>query len=86
MKRSTEANLSCYFEAAFNDLYYLESIVKFTKESCLDKEVRAKYYNLSINEQLRLSEERNHYINMLSIAEERISKIKKLYSFLENSY
>lgn len=83
MQKLADTNLSCCFdEVTFNDICSIESIVKFTKEFCLEKEINSIYYNLSDFEQLHLSEERNHYINMLSLAEEKILKIKKTYSII----
>ena len=69
----------------FEDLSQLESVIKLTKDVCLNKELFSQYYNLTKSEQLLLSEERNHYINMLTIALDKILKLKELLIFIEKS-
>lgn len=64
-------------ESIMDNIFILESIVKLTKEACLEKEFNISYYNLNDKEKLGLSEERNHYINMLTLAIEQVNKIKE---------
>jgi len=73
--------LSC--DNCFNELYSLESILTFTKEVCQEKEFSAIYYDLPQKDKFILSEERNHYINMLNLALDRVSDLKKINSGLE---
>lgn len=77
-------NVANIFEAIYEELCALESLVLFTQEVCLKKEISSYYYNLDNNEKKKLSEERNHYINMLSLANEKINLIKHHYSNFEN--
>ena len=74
--------LSC--DNLFNQLYSLESILRITKEICQEREFSATYYNLPQKDKFTLSEERNHYINMLELALARVSNIKEINSGLEN--
>ena len=74
--------LSC-FENTFEVLFSLETIIKVTQNNCLDKEVCAKYYNLPAKEQCILSEERNQYINMLTLAMDKVSRLKEINLVIE---
>ncbi len=65
-------------ENSFNELFTLESIIKLTKESCLDKEFTSIYYELSGEHKNILSAERNNYINMLTLALDKISNLKQI--------
>jgi len=76
-----KAQLSC--DNCFNQLYSLESILTLTREVCQEKEFSASYYNLPQREKFILSEERNHYINMLDLALDRVSDLKKINTGLE---
>ncbi len=77
-----KVQLSC--DSLFNQLYSLESILQFTKNVCQEKEFSSTYYNLKHREKVVLSEERNHYINMLDLALDRVSCIKEINVVLEN--
>ena len=73
------------FDDTFELLFSLESIIKIVHESCLDKEVYSKHYNLTSKEKLDLSIERNNYINLLTIALDKISNLKRKNLILEES-
>lgn len=74
------------FEDIFDKIYTLESIIKLTLSNCKDKEIRASYYEISSKNTIKLSEERNNYINMLTIALEKLEQLKTISSNLEISY
>ena len=74
--------LSC-FQDIFHELFLLESIIKLTKECCLEREVSSQYYNISEEKRRHLSEERNNYINMLSIALDRVKNIEEINTQME---
>lgn len=82
MEKDHNHVLSC-FQTTFDELFLLESIIKLTKESCLDREVTSQYYNLSEEKKRHLSEERNNYINMLSIALDRVKILKDINNQIE---
>ena len=72
-----------YENSLFNEQSALESVLKLTKDSCFEQEICANYYNLDKLMQLRLSEERNHYLNLLTIALDKVSLLKKINNDLE---
>ena len=72
------ANDSC------NEIESLESIIELTKKFCLDREINSIYYNLEKKEKLNLSEERNHYINLLEIAIEKVLSLKAKFLKMED--
>lgn len=64
-------------ENTFSELFALESVIKLTKEACLEREFTSIYYELDKESKTALSEERNLYINMLTIALDKLSKLKQ---------
>lgn len=76
-------NLLVYFERSFDELFTLESIIKLTQEACLDREEDSIHYDLTPKEKFSLSKERNHYINMLTIALEKVEHIKNYNLLIE---
>lgn len=83
MLQETKTDIFAYFEKMFEELFVLESVVKFTKEACLEREINSEYYSLALADKAGLSEERNHYINMLSIALEKVNSLKTINSSIE---
>lgn len=79
-----ELDLQAELSSVFENIYVTESIIKLTLESCLEKELRSNHYNLSPDKSINLSEERNHYINLLNIALDKLSIIKELNNRLED--
>ena len=73
-----------YCEDSINQLLCLESIIKTTKASCLELEISAKYYNLPPKDKFTLSAERNHYINMLDVALDKLNCVLELNTTIEN--
>lgn len=73
-------------ENLYDELFLLESIIKMTQEVCLKKEFSSNYYNLSGKEKFTLSEERNNYINMLSIALDKVNELKAINNHIENEF
>ena len=67
----------------FNELSSLESILKLTKESCYEQELNGNYYCSIKSNRIKLSEERNHYLNLLTIALEKINTLKAINLNLE---
>ena len=71
------------FEESFDELFSLETIIKLTQESCFIREEDSVYYNLPQDEKIILSEERNHYINMLTLALDKVHRLKKVSTKIE---
>jgi hypothetical protein len=74
------------FDIIFEKIFTLETVIKLTLSSCKEKEIKAEYYNITFNNIINLSEERNNYINMLTIALEKLEEIKTISSGFENEY
>ncbi len=77
-------NLLSYSQEVFDELHTIDSIVQLTKQSCEEREFSGKYYDIPADKSVRLSAERNHYINMLNILSERISNMISLNLSMEN--
>lgn len=77
-------NLLSYENTLYDELCSLNSILKLTKNSCLEQESNSNYYNLNGTEKIMLSEERNHYLNLLTIAIDKISLLKSINKNIEN--
>jgi hypothetical protein len=73
-------------ESTFKTLDELETVLKFTQEICINYENISNYYNLSSEETINLSKERNSYINMLALALERISMLRHSNLLIEKSF
>ncbi len=76
--------IQLFCDNCFSQLYYLESILQLTKDVCQEKEFSSIYYNLPPKYKFVLSAERNHYINMLSLALDRVANIKQINNGLED--
>ena len=83
-KSIANCTLLSYENSLFNELSSLESILKLTKNSCYEQEVNSCYYDLENINRLKLSEERNHYLNLLTIALDKVLLLKKINENLEN--
>lgn len=81
--KKRDCKLMLYCEDCYDQLNYLESIIKMTKNVCQEHEFSAIYYDLPNKYKFILSEERNHYINMLTIALDKINKLKEINDGIE---
>lgn len=79
----SKQELFLVFNLFYDDLESLESIVTTTKSVCMDKELSSNYLGLSGKEKISLSAERNHYINLLSIALDKIESLKMKQNEIE---
>lgn len=61
----------------------VETIIKLTQDNCLNKEIYSKYYNLSNENKILLSQERNNYINMLNLALEKLASLEYINNLIE---
>lgn len=71
-------------ELSVEELFKLESVIKLTKEACLEREFASIYYDLNDKNKSELSEERNHYINLLTIALNMLSNLKQFIYVVED--
>lgn len=77
------SDVNCINENMINELYTLESLVKTTVENCLNKECSSEYYREDERKK-KISEERNNYINILTVALSKIKHIQMLNTEIEN--
>ncbi len=68
----------------YDELTIVDSLLSAIEESCLNLELSSQYYENNENFILKLSEERNKYINLSAIARQRIKKIETLNMQLED--
>lgn len=76
-------NLEILSKATFDELYTVDTIIELTRKTCMDCEFNSNY-NLPSEIAIRISTERNHYINMLNILSEKINTIMELNQSIEN--
>lgn len=63
-----------------NELEILESIINLFKKSCELCEINSIYYDLAANNIYKLSKERNDYINLLNVLQEKVYLLKESYN------
>jgi hypothetical protein len=49
-----------------------------TKDTCLKQEIDSNYYNLDDLNKIKLSEERNNYLNLLTVAIDKIANLNQI--------
>ena len=76
-------SILAYEMSIFEELFTLESLLKLTKEACLKQEINSNYYNLDDSNKIKLSEERNHYLNLLTIAIDKVELLKQINQNIE---
>lgn len=69
---------------AYEELIRIDSLLCAIQDSCLNLELQSEYYDSPDNSILKISEERNRYINLTSIAREKIKNIETLNTQMEN--
>ena len=77
-------DLKSILDSAYINLFQLETLTELTKNACLEKELSSIYYDTNYDEQINLSKERNNYINMLTIIQDKIANLRKIYCTIEN--
>lgn len=78
-------NLLELYDNIYEEIEQTDAIITTLKISCLNKEINGDYYNLNSMHSFNLSKERNQYINLLTVAQEKINKIKTLNNKMENN-
>ncbi len=73
MGRDHIDKLLCYYQNVLNELYIIDTIVKMTSDSCMEREFSGQYYGTTGKYSAQLSAERNSYINMLSVLSEKVA-------------
>lgn len=83
-KKSTALIYMDLCQNAYEELIRIDSLLCAIQDSCLNLELQSEYYDSPDNSILKISEERNRYINLTSIAREKIKNIETLNTQMEN--
>ena len=73
------------FENTIDELYILDSILKITKEACLKRDISLCQDTFTPLQKIALSEERNHYINLLTLAQDKVDLLKNSIMNIESN-
>ena len=84
MRKKQEQELLFAFDNVLDSLSSITSIIKITQDYCYSQELNAKYHSLTHEELILLSEERNHYINMLTLAYEKLLNLQDTSIQIQN--
>ena len=74
-------------EKSFHEMYVVNTIISMIKQSCVERENNGQYYGLT-EKRIRtlISDERNDYINMLTLLSDKISNLMALFVSMENEF
>jgi len=75
--------LSCQNEV-LDELYHALALINAIKTSCQSKEFSGEYYGIPRDFASHLSDERNEYLSLLTLLNDKIMKIKTLNLCMEN--
>ena len=78
MDSNRKSDLLAYQNKAFDELYIVNTLIQMTKSYCSEREYKGIYYGATKKDKHSLSSERNEYIAMLTLAEDRLSRLMKL--------
>ena len=71
-------------EKSFSEMYVVNTIISMIKQSCTERENNSQYYGLTEKRICtKISDERNDYINMLTLLSDKISSLMALYVSME---
>lgn len=68
----------------YDEILMVRSLISLVRETCLNLELKSEYYENDKNYVLKLSEERNKYLNILSMAQDKLNNIEVLNIKLED--
>lgn len=83
MNKKSKVYNNSFYEQAFNEIYILNTLISMVKNTCERREYSGDYYGISKEASEKLSNERNEYINMLTVVSDKISHLIKLNLLLE---
>ena len=83
MNKDHRKNLIEMNEEAFNQMYVVNTLINMTLQSCEEKENHGEYYGLTGELLKKISDERNDYINMLTVLSDKIDYVMSLYLSIE---
>ncbi len=86
MKKAAQSDILSFYQEAFNELYIVNTLINMVKTNCQEKEFKGEYYGLVKQSAKKLSDERNDYINILSLLSDKISNIQNIHLSIEKEY
>lgn len=86
MKSTGSKDIRKFYQDAFSEMYVVNTLINVAKSNCQEKEFKAEYYGIPIKYTNYISDERNDYINILSVVADRISNLIELYLLHENEF
>lgn len=86
MKNTRQKDISRFYQDAFSEMYVVNTLINVARSNCLEKEFKAEYYGIPLEFTGYISDERNDYINILSVVADRISNLIELYLLHENEF
>jgi len=73
------------FDIFWTNFFILDSLVRLLINSCYNLELNSEYYGNSENISQELSQERNNYINVLTVVLEKLNELKLTAESLEKN-
>jgi len=70
-------------DEVFNELYYMNTLINVTKNACQEREFKGEYYGIPKDFVKNISDERNEYISLLSLASDKLKNTLTLNLSLE---
>ena len=84
MSLEYESELSEYQSELYTELYNTKTLVNAAITCCQEREFRGEYYGIPHNFTQYISNERNEYLSLLTLAFDKIKYIDKLILYIEN--
>lgn len=84
MGKNHISNLLRFCQKLYNELESINTVIVITNSYYLNKEVNGQYYNSPSEISLKISDERNKCINMLTLVSEKLSATKSLCESIED--
>ena len=74
-----------YQEKILDEIYNADVLINAAKSCCQEREFRGEYYGLSNEYIKKVSNERNEYISLLTLASDKIKNVHKLNKTMEQN-
>lgn len=82
--KNRKSDVLSYNNEAFREIHNTTSLIDAVLTCCQDKEFRGIYYDIPRKSAIKLSEERNGYMSLLTMASDRLNNLKQLNINIEN--
>lgn len=81
--KKRKSDVLSYNDEAFSEIYNTSSLIDAVLTCCQDKEFRGIYYDIPKKSAIKLSEERNGYMSLLTMASDKLHNLKQLNIIIE---